>query len=124
VHEHTYTHVLFSVGWCILVVVGLQRLWRSPKLRPLLISLLLLLLFSFSVKTIARNSVWSSREALFRWACQVKSACMVAIVMTSVCRSALATVPSNGKVFFNYANYLKDSGRGQEAIQYYRTAIR
>ena len=41
-----------------------------------------------------------------------------------VCRSGLATVPGNAKVFFNYANYLKDSGRGQEAIQYYRTAIR
>lgn len=41
-----------------------------------------------------------------------------------VSRSALVTVPKNAKVHFNYANFLKDSGRRSEAIQFYRTAIK
>ena len=39
-------------------------------------------------------------------------------------RSALATVPTNAKIHFNYANFLKDIGRRQEAVQFYQTAVR
>ena len=40
------------------------------------------------------------------------------------CRSGLATVPDNSKVHYNYANFLKDSERFEEAIRHYRVSIR
>ena len=42
----------------------------------------------------------------------------------SLFRSGLATVPGNAKVHFNYANFLRDTGRIKEAVYHYQTAIR
>ncbi|XP_063073953.1 protein O-mannosyl-transferase TMTC1-like [Engraulis encrasicolus] len=95
-----------SMGYCILVVHGLNRLcgvvgrWGAAALT--LIMLLLLLLFS--LKTVQQNQVWLSREALFR--------------------SGIQTLPHNAKVHYNYANFLKDCGRNEEAIHHYKTALR
>ncbi|KAJ4939862.1 hypothetical protein JOQ06_029298 [Pogonophryne albipinna] len=50
------------------------------------------------------NNVWRSREALFR--------------------SGIQTLPHNAKVHYNYANFLKDNSRHQEAIHHYTTALR
>ncbi|KAJ8245605.1 hypothetical protein GJAV_G00272540 [Gymnothorax javanicus] len=63
-----------------------------------------LLLLLFSWKTIQQNEIWLSREALFR--------------------SGIQTLPHNAKVHYNYANFLKDRGRNQEAIHHYKTALR
>lgn len=38
--------------------------------------------------------------------------------------SGIQTLPHNAKVHYNYANFLKDSGRHQEAIYHYTTALR
>uniref|UniRef100_A0A8C6T8U9 dolichyl-phosphate-mannose--protein mannosyltransferase n=1 Tax=Neogobius melanostomus TaxID=47308 RepID=A0A8C6T8U9_9GOBI len=95
-----------SMGYCILVSHGLTRLcalvgrWGSAVLG--LSMLLLLLLFSW--KTVAQNQVWLSREALFR--------------------SGIHTLPHNAKVHYNFANFLKDTGRHQEAIRHYNIALR
>ncbi|XP_030005308.1 protein O-mannosyl-transferase TMTC1 [Sphaeramia orbicularis] len=95
-----------SMGYCILVAHGLGRLcsvlgrWGTTVLS---VSMLLLLLL-FSWKTVLQNHVWLSREALFR--------------------SGIQTLPHNAKVHYNYANFLKDSGRHQEAIHHYTTALR
>uniref|UniRef100_A0A4W6EVY4 dolichyl-phosphate-mannose--protein mannosyltransferase n=1 Tax=Lates calcarifer TaxID=8187 RepID=A0A4W6EVY4_LATCA len=95
-----------SMGYCILVAHGLSRLcsvvgrWGTTVLS---VSMLLLLLL-FSWKTVQQNHVWLSREALFR--------------------SGIQTLPHNAKVHYNYANFLKDSGRHQEAIHHYTTALR
>ncbi|KAI3366519.1 hypothetical protein L3Q82_000650 [Scortum barcoo] len=95
-----------SMGYCILVAHGLGRLcsvvgrWGTTVLS---VSMLLLLLL-FSWKTVQQNQVWLSREALFR--------------------SGIQTLPHNAKVHYNYANFLKDSGRHQEAIHHYTTALR
>ncbi|KAM6896154.1 protein O-mannosyl-transferase TMTC1 [Lycodopsis pacificus] len=95
-----------SMGYCILVAHGLGRLcsvvgrWGTTVLS---VSMLLLLLL-FSWKTVQQNHVWLSREALFR--------------------SGIQTLPHNAKVHYNYANFLKDSGRHQEAIHHYTTALR
>ncbi|XP_055081629.1 protein O-mannosyl-transferase TMTC1 isoform X2 [Periophthalmus magnuspinnatus] len=92
-----------SMGYCILVSHGLTRLcpllgrWGSAAL-----SVALLLLFSW--KTVAQNQVWLSREALFR--------------------SGIQTLPQNAKVHYNYANFLKDTGRHPEAIRHYNIALR
>lgn len=95
-----------SMGYCILVVHGLNRLcalvgrWGAAALT---VSMLLLLLL-FSWKTVLQNEVWLSREALFR--------------------SGIQTLPHNAKVHYNYANFLKDQARHQEAIHHYKTALR
>ncbi|XP_036374114.1 protein O-mannosyl-transferase TMTC1-like [Megalops cyprinoides] len=95
-----------SMGYCILVVHGLNRLcslvgrWGATALT---VSMLLLLLL-FSWKTVQQNEIWLSREVLFR--------------------SGIQTVPHNAKVHYNYANFLKDQGRNQEAIYHYKTALR
>ncbi|KAI1882049.1 hypothetical protein AGOR_G00246690 [Albula goreensis] len=95
-----------SMGYCILVVHGLNRLcslvgrWGATALT---VSMLLLLLL-FSWKTVQQNEIWLSREALFR--------------------SGIQTLPHNAKVHYNYANFLKDRGRNQEAIHHYKTALR
>jgi Tfp pilus assembly protein PilF len=41
-----------------------------------------------------------------------------------VSRSGIQTLPHNAKVHYNYANFLKDGGRQQEAIHHYTTALR
>lgn len=38
--------------------------------------------------------------------------------------SGIQTLPHNAKVHYNYANFLKDTGRHQEAIHHYTTALR
>ncbi|XP_047246431.1 protein O-mannosyl-transferase TMTC1 isoform X3 [Girardinichthys multiradiatus] len=95
-----------SMGYCILVSHGLGRLcsvagrWGTTLLSVCM--LLLILLFSW--KTVQQNTVWLSREALFR--------------------SGIKTLPHNAKVHYNYANFLKDRARHQEAIYHYNNALR
>lgn len=95
-----------SMGYCVLVAHGLGRLsslvgrWGTSVLS---VSVLLLLLL-FSLKTVQQNQVWLSREALFR--------------------SGIRTLPHNAKVHYNFANFLKDTGRHQEAIHHYSIALR
>ncbi|XP_077196072.1 protein O-mannosyl-transferase TMTC1 isoform X1 [Paroedura picta] len=94
-----------SMGYCILLVHGLNKLctwlnkWRATAMT---MSALLLLLFSW--KTVKQNEIWLSRESLFR--------------------SGVQTLPHNAKVHYNYANFLKDQGRNSEAIYHYKTALK
>ncbi|XP_030581130.1 protein O-mannosyl-transferase TMTC1 [Archocentrus centrarchus] len=95
-----------SMGYCILGAHGLGRLcslvgrWGTTVLS---VSMLLLVLL-FSWKTVHQNNVWLSREALFL--------------------SGIQTLPHNAKVHYNYANFLKDTRRHQEAIHHYNIALR
>ncbi|XP_078529890.1 protein O-mannosyl-transferase TMTC1 [Lissotriton helveticus] len=95
-----------SIGYCILFVHGLNKLctslgkWGTTTLT--VFTLLLLLLFSW--KTIKQNEIWLTRESLFR--------------------SGVQTLPHNAKVHYNYANFLKDQGRNDEAIFHYKTALK
>uniref|UniRef100_A0A9J7Y0T8 dolichyl-phosphate-mannose--protein mannosyltransferase n=1 Tax=Cyprinus carpio carpio TaxID=630221 RepID=A0A9J7Y0T8_CYPCA len=95
-----------SMGYCVLVVHGLNRLYSVVSrwgAAALTVSMLVVLLL-FSWKTVQQNEIWLSREALFR--------------------SGIQTLPHNAKVHYNYANFLKDRGRNQEAIYHYKTALR
>ncbi|EDV25791.1 uncharacterized protein TRIADDRAFT_23574 [Trichoplax adhaerens] len=98
-----------SMGFCIIVVLGLNQLsnWAtrlSYKLKLTLGILVYAWLIIFSCRTVSRNNVWKTRESLFR--------------------SAIEVVPNNAKVYYNYANYLKDHHRLQEAATAYKTALR
>ncbi|XP_053108468.1 protein O-mannosyl-transferase TMTC1 isoform X3 [Hemicordylus capensis] len=94
-----------SMGYCILLVHGLNKLcmWLNKwRVSAMTISALLLLFFSW--KTVKQNEIWLSRESLFR--------------------SGVQTLPHNAKVHYNYANFLKDQGRDIEAIYHYKTALK
>ncbi|KAM4883216.1 protein O-mannosyl-transferase TMTC1-like [Thomomys bottae] len=93
-----------SMGYCILFVHGLSKLytWLNRCGATLSVSTVLLLLL-FSWKTVKQNEIWLSRESLFS--------------------SGVETLPHNAKVHYNYANFLKDQGRNQEAVYHYRTAL-
>ncbi|XP_010627274.1 protein O-mannosyl-transferase TMTC1 isoform X2 [Fukomys damarensis] len=95
-----------SMGYCILFVHGLSRLytWLNRCGATTLTASTVLLLLLFSWKTVRQNEIWLSREALFR--------------------SGVETLPHNAKVHYNYANFLKDQGRNREAIYHYRTALK
>ncbi|GBN79843.1 Transmembrane and TPR repeat-containing protein 1 [Araneus ventricosus] len=93
-----------SLGFCLLVSHGLQRLMqRGPVIASICRAGALLLIVFFVLKTMARNNVWSSREALVR--------------------SGLESVPHNAKAHYNYANYKKDVGDKFLAIEHYRIAL-
>lgn len=59
---------LSSMGYCVLVVHGLNRLYSVASrwgAAALTVSMLVVLLL-FSWKTVQQNEIWLSREALFR----------------------------------------------------------
>uniref|UniRef100_A0A8C5MUF3 dolichyl-phosphate-mannose--protein mannosyltransferase n=1 Tax=Leptobrachium leishanense TaxID=445787 RepID=A0A8C5MUF3_9ANUR len=95
-----------SMGFCILSVHGLKILYSrtGPRGSSFLNVCFLFLLFFFSYKTISQSECWRSREALFR--------------------SGVQTLPHNAKVHYNYANFLKDQNRKEEARNHYRTVLR
>ncbi|XP_056653649.1 protein O-mannosyl-transferase TMTC1 isoform X3 [Monodelphis domestica] len=95
-----------SMGYCILFVHGLNKLytWLNRCGAATLMMSTLLLLLLFSCKTVKQNEIWLSRESLFR--------------------SGVETLPHNAKVHYNYANFLKDQGRNGEAIFHYKTALK
>ncbi|XP_048357180.1 protein O-mannosyl-transferase TMTC1 isoform X2 [Sphaerodactylus townsendi] len=98
-------YLLTSMGYCILLVHGLNKLCRwLNKWRATAMTMSALLLLLFSWKTIKQNEIWLSRESLFR--------------------SGVQTLPHNAKVHYNYANFLKDQGRNSEAIYHYKTALK
>eukprot|EP00795_Rhopilema_esculentum_P003214 gene3214-1530_t len=118
-----------SLGYCVLVGHGLSILlnWKAASgdgnqrglnasaehhndekshsiYKRLLAAALVSLIVLFMLRTINRNKVWKNRETLFR--------------------SGVAVIPHNAKVHYNYANFLKDSNRTDEAIYHYRVAVR
>ncbi|XP_066950018.1 protein O-mannosyl-transferase TMTC1-like isoform X3 [Macrobrachium rosenbergii] len=87
-----------SVGWSLVVSIGLSRVGRLRA------ASLLLLMMAFSCRTIQRNRDWESRATL-------------AI-------AGLKTLPHNAKMHYNYANLQKDLGHMDLAEYHYREAIR
>ncbi|XP_042240154.1 protein O-mannosyl-transferase TMTC1-like [Homarus americanus] len=87
-----------SLGYAVLVSVGLSRLGRLKA------PCLLLLLLVFSCRTLRRNHDWESRETLFL--------------------AGLRTLPHNAKMHYNFANLQKDLGNPDLAKFHYTEAIR
>ncbi|XP_075066641.1 protein O-mannosyl-transferase TMTC1 [Mixophyes fleayi] len=95
-----------SMGFCILCVHGLKGLYlrAGPRGSSAVTLCFLLLLLLFSWKSVSQSECWRSRESLFR--------------------SGVQTLPHNAKVHYNYANFLKDQNRKEEAINHYKTVLR
>ncbi|XP_071113753.1 protein O-mannosyl-transferase TMTC1-like [Haliotis cracherodii] len=93
-----------SLGFSLLVGYGLMvLLQRCRENRKHLMMALLAYLAILATKTWTQNTVWMSREALFR--------------------SGVKTLPDNAKVHYNYGNYLKDIGNSQEAVLHYKKSL-
>uniref|UniRef100_A0AAY4D765 dolichyl-phosphate-mannose--protein mannosyltransferase n=1 Tax=Denticeps clupeoides TaxID=299321 RepID=A0AAY4D765_9TELE len=113
-----------SMGYCILMVHGLHRLYSmSGRWGATILSastLLLLLLFSW--KTVQQNETWLSREALFRLYPQHASAMNNLGTLTrhpeeaeGHYRRALEINPQHNRALFNLGNLLKSQGKEEEA---------
>ena len=91
-----------SLGWCVLVARGVERLaTRATTTTTILV--ISLLLFS-SARTLTRNTAWSSRAELFK--------------------SGLASTPNNAKVWYNYGNFLRDQEEKKMAGLCYKESVR
>ena len=57
-----------SVGFCLLVAVGFNRIWDAvPRFRPIFSIAILILVSLFTFKTITRNMDWQNEESLYRF---------------------------------------------------------
>lgn len=94
-----------SIGFIILVVsLSQHSIYTNLKVRKLAKGILLVLVIFYSVKTIQRNEDWRSKKNLFL--------------------SGLKTFPHNAKVRYNWANYLRDTERYDEAVYEYEETLK
>ncbi|XP_066925544.1 protein O-mannosyl-transferase TMTC1-like [Clytia hemisphaerica] len=94
-----------SVGYTILVVVGLNRLCQKfPKFKNTSYFMFWMAVVLFTSKTISYNRVWKTRETLFS-------------------NAGVHTLPHNAKAHYNYANFLKDENRTKQAVYHYKKAV-
>ncbi|XP_064476888.1 protein O-mannosyl-transferase TMTC1-like [Ornithodoros turicata] len=94
-----------SIGLCLLVALGLQRLLdrSGRRVRITLVGAACALVALLAARTLHRNRVWESRESLFE--------------------SGIQDLPENAKMHYNFANLQKDLGNTDLAIKHYNTAI-
>ncbi|XP_015190839.1 PREDICTED: transmembrane and TPR repeat-containing protein 4-like isoform X1 [Polistes dominula] len=93
-----------SAGYCLLVVIGLQKLLKGTSLRNLLILFYTFLCVTFFIRSWNRSDQWRSEESLFR--------------------SALDVCPLNAKVHYNIAKNAADAGNLNLAKLEYEEALR
>ncbi|XKL65096.1 hypothetical protein PGB90_005182 [Kerria lacca] len=97
-----------SMGIILLVVYGGQILSHKIALNfhkswPVTVGFFLLVVLYIS-KTMQRNQDWKNRESLIK--------------------AGLSTVPSNAKMHYNWANFLRENSQRELSIEHYREALR
>lgn len=92
-----------SAGYCLLVVIGLQKLYNRVPVQYLLLSYVALISLFF-VKSWIRSDQWRTETTLFR--------------------SALHVCPLNAKVHYNIAKNAADAGNSTLAQYEYEEALR
>ncbi|KAJ2938803.1 hypothetical protein O0L34_g18425 [Tuta absoluta] len=94
-----------SVGSVLLVVYGIQLLWRRDvSCRRLLVMGVAVLVACGVARTHVRNRDWRTRETLLR--------------------ADLSVLPHNAKLHYNFANFLKDVEQQEGAIKHYKEALK
>ncbi|XP_048222870.1 protein O-mannosyl-transferase TMTC1 isoform X2 [Perognathus longimembris pacificus] len=121
-----------SMGYCILFVHGLSKLytWLNRSGATLAVSTVLLLLL-FSWKTVKQNEIWLSRESLFRLYPRHASALNNLGTLTKdtaeakmYYKRALQLHPQHNRALFNLGNLLKSQEQKEEAIALLRASIK
>lgn len=92
-----------SAGYCLLVVIGLQKLYNHVPVQYLLLTYVALISLFF-VKSWIRSDQWKTETTLFR--------------------SALHVCPLNAKVHYNIAKNAADAGNSTLAQYEYEEALR
>jgi tetratricopeptide (TPR) repeat protein len=92
-----------SVGWTLLVAVGIDGLLRTPRYRAAGTALALLIVFAFAARTWARNEDWKDDPALF----------------ASMARSA----PNSAKAQYNLGIALRERGAQAAAVARFEQAL-
>ena len=120
---------IFSVGYCMLVALGFQRILshlnKNQNWKYFAVLLLVLTLGMSSGRLVLRNRVWASRETLFRWNITYNRKTRTVLLHNSFhIRSGLSSTINNGKVFYNYGNFLRDQEKKEEARICYKEALR
>lgn len=92
-----------SAGYCLLVVIGLQKLYNRVPVQYLLLTYVALISLFF-VKSWIRSDQWKTETTLFR--------------------SALHVCPLNAKVHYNIAKNAADAGNSTLAQYEYEEALR
>ncbi|XP_054708383.1 protein O-mannosyl-transferase TMTC4-like [Uloborus diversus] len=95
-----------SMGFCLLVVIGLKQLgiYFGQNHQIIFQWCILILLIVFGIRCVKRSADWSNEENLFQ--------------------SGLNVCPLNAKVHYNIAKNAADNGNHEVAIKRYKEAIR
>lgn len=92
-----------SAGYCLLIVIGLQKLCNRVSVQYILLAYLVLISLFFA-RSWMRSEEWKTETSLFR--------------------SALHVCPLNAKVHYNIAKNAADSGNTTLALYEYKEALR
>ena len=90
-----------SMGFCLLVALGV---WRLHKLYPTAVKIgVMYLLLMHSAKTLVRNRDWYSSRSLYQ--------------------SSIVTYPNNGKMWHNLGTTFDDDGSKKTALQLFQQSV-
>ncbi|XP_071831925.1 protein O-mannosyl-transferase TMTC3-like isoform X2 [Apostichopus japonicus] len=93
-----------SIGFSMLVVIGLQQILKYKKFNHLMYLLLGTTLFLHGARTARRNEDWISKESLFRAGLQVTT--------------------DNAKLWLNLGHFYENTGQKQEALACYNASFK
>ncbi|KAF2881522.1 hypothetical protein ILUMI_24656 [Ignelater luminosus] len=124
-----------SAGLCLLLGLGIAKLWDNRKYRCCVVVGLVMLSVCFTVKTVLRNRDWVNEEALYRSAIPInppKAYGNLGSVLSTqgrvaeaeqAFRRALLHRPNMADVHYNLGVLLQGKHQLDEAIQSYQRAI-
>ncbi|XP_076361298.1 protein O-mannosyl-transferase TMTC2-like isoform X1 [Tachypleus tridentatus] len=127
-----------SMGFCLLIALGLEQLYRhqeSVRRRRTLLYFLVLLLILFSIRTLRRNQDWHTEESLYRSGIPInppKAYGNLANILSAqgkktkaewAYKKALSYRSNMADVHYNLGILLQEQGRHEEALQSYKLAI-
>ncbi|XP_015369307.1 PREDICTED: transmembrane and TPR repeat-containing protein 1-like [Diuraphis noxia] len=100
--------LIYSMGLILFCVYGLQTIQNHKKSSNWVVIMTKFFvgftLLVFVARTVLRNSDWMSRPTIIK--------------------AGLKTLPHNAKMHYNWANYQRDVGDTQTAVNHYREALR
>ncbi|XP_045032253.1 protein O-mannosyl-transferase TMTC2-like isoform X2 [Daphnia magna] len=124
-----------SVGFCLLVGIGVQKLLVQQSNRTIICFALLIVLLASGRRTIQRNNDWIDEEHLYRSGIEInppKAYGNLGVVLQESGRlteaewnfkKALSYRPNMADVHHNLGNLFQQQGRYEESLQAYNLAI-
>ncbi|KAJ8032295.1 Transmembrane and TPR repeat-containing protein 3 [Holothuria leucospilota] len=92
-----------SIGYCMLVVIGVQQLLKQKRFKNVVYLFLLVTVFLHGARTARRNLDWKSKDSLFR--------------------SGLQVTKMNAKLWLNLGHYYENKRMFHEALACYNASM-